>query len=114
MHVLDLLLSDLAPSLCVCEHPRGRQQLHAVAKTCLWADFSEVGEGLGGELDVFCWGSDGQDLHEFFEAVVGGLDDEQSVEQIDWDSVGRDHVGAANGADASIGGEHDDGGECGL
>ena len=108
MDILNLLPRDLASSLCVGKHPRWRQQLHAVSETRVRADLSEVGQGLGRELDVLGGGSDGQDFHEFFEAIVGGLDDQQSIQQINGDSVGGGHVGPPNGADASIGSQHND------
>merc|ERR1740123_2842346 len=91
-----------------------RDQLNHVAEGALGADGGEVGERVLLDFYVLGGAADGQNLHDLLERVGQEADDEQTVEEIDGDAVRRLHVRPADVADASVGGQDDDGREVGL
>lgn len=113
-NIFNLLLSDFWLSFCVGQNPCWCYQLNAISEGGIWSDFAQMSEGFRWKLDTFCWGSDGENLHQLFKSVVGCLDDQQSVKKIDWDAVGGNQVGSSDSTHSSVCGKNDDWCQCGF
>ena len=114
LHILDLLFSYLILPLSQSQHRRRSQQLHAVPQTCTTSNLTQISQSFRRQLDAFSRSTDSQDLHQLLQTIVRCFDDQQSVQQVDWNTVRRNHISTSDSADTSVGSQHNDGSQSWL
>lgn len=111
---LDVVDVDLLGAALGADELARGDEVGGVAEAGLAADLGEEGEGVGGHVDLFLGGADGEDLADLVGRVAGRLDDDDAVEEVEGQAVRAAVVGAADLGVAPVAGHDDDGGQVDL
>lgn len=111
----DVLEGYTAVAAGLCENVGGREELDGVSERGVDARLCDFENGVVIDRQAFGLGADADNALNFIEGVRQGANGQQTVEQIDGDTVGRDDIFcAADGAHAAVGGKDDDRGQRGF
>eukprot|EP00756_Hemistasia_phaeocysticola_P008403 Hpha_TRINITY_DN14610_c2_g17::TRINITY_DN14610_c2_g17_i1::g.48399::m.48399 len=114
VHLLDVLFADGLPCRGLAKDGGRGEELSGVTKSRTLSNFAEHLHRLLVQLQTLDLGPDVNDLHQLLPRVGHGFDDEETVQQVDRDTVRGLHVSATDGGHATVGGEDNDGGESRL
>ena len=90
---------------------RRSDELHDITEGGSGANGGQLCEGVLFDFDSLCGATDGEDLNNLIEGVGQSTDDQETIQEINGDTVGRFHVGATDLAVTSVGGKNNDGGK---
>mmetsp|Transcript_75 Transcript_75/g.104 ORF Transcript_75/g.104 Transcript_75/m.104 type:complete len:299 (-) Transcript_75:618-1514(-) len=113
-NLLNLILADLELTKGLGQHERRVDQLDDVTQGGARADRSQVGQSVCLDFDTFGLAANGQNLHNLVKVVGQQANDEETVKQIDGDTVRAAHLGALDLANTTVGRQDDDRGQIGL
>lgn len=102
--LVNLIFRYLGFTKSLSKDHRWGDHLNDVSQRGGSSDGGQMSESWLLDLNVFGGASDSYDLNDFVERVRKKSDDQQSVEQIDWDSVRGFHLSTSNFTNSSVGG----------